>query len=589
MRITDQLVEQAHADLKATCGGVKNDYFALLYLQHEHGVSRDDAITQVAFGNNDYGIDAFHFDKAKRNLYLFQFKYAESHQQFKDSFKRLIEDGMARMFDAADQDQHQNQLVQQIKSCILDNTAIIDRVVIHFVFLGDPKSAEDSPVLDKLREDLENKKYLIEHALGRPVPLVIEYRSARTKKVGGTTHLRKTHAYPLHLTDPISKPGPDGEELHVGFVRLADLHAMHMDMGPRFFERNIRASLPPEGAVNRALERAFKQIVLDEREAPDVFAFNHNGVTLSAEALKRTDAGWRITEPRLLNGAQTVTSYGRFLKNNEGNARLAQRREAAEALAVLCRIVTGASQDFVTTVTVNNNRQNWVKPWNLRANDMIQLELQEKFRDDLNVYYERQENAFENLSDEELEDLGVVPGRAIELFKLGQTFLVVDGDLDKVNRYKEVFEDDKMYSVVFSEARKKADSRKIVLCYKAERRLKQFMRDIQEMGQRKYEFVRRARNLLWALLCQGMLNDPKVEAKAERWGGTLSVESDYVDWVSGLAKTNVRMIIGDLVADKQYAGKVAEQNYNFLRTNAAFERAMEHAYHRYKWTKKGLR
>ncbi len=82
-----------------------------------------------------------------------------------------------------------------VKSCITDNTAIIDRVIIHFVFLGDPKTAEDSPVLDKLREDLQNKRYLVENALGRPVPLVIEFRSAKTKKVAGASHVRKTYAY----------------------------------------------------------------------------------------------------------------------------------------------------------------------------------------------------------------------------------------------------------------------------------------------------------------------------------------------------------------------------------------------------------
>lgn len=589
MRITDQLVDQAFADLKGKCGGVRNDYFALLYLQHDHDVPREEAIEQVAFGGNDYGIDGFHFDKTKRNLYLFQFKYSESHQQFKDSFKRLIDAGMQYVFDADKQDQHQNQLIQQIKSCITDNTAIIDRVIIHFVFLGDPKTAEDSPVLDKLREDLENKKYLVENALGRPVPLVIEFRSAKTKKVAGASHVRKTYSYLLHLTAPILRTGPDDERLHVGFVRLVDLHAMYVDMGQRFFERNIRASLPAESAVNWSLERTFKRIILDEKESPQVFAFNHNGVTLSAEALKSTDAGWRITEPRLLNGAQTVTTFGRFLIANKDNPRIADRKEALDSLGVLCRIVTGGSPEFVTSVTVNNNRQNWVKPWNLRANDMIQLELQEKFRDDVNLYYERQEKAFENLSDEELEDMGVVPGKAIELFKLGQTFLVVDGDLDKLNRYREVFEDDKMYGAVFSEARKRADSRKIVLCYKAERRLKQFVRDILDKGQTKYEFVKRARNLLWALLCQGMLNDPKLEQRAEQWGETLSVGSDFVEWLSTIASTRVHLILKDLIEDKQFAAKVAEGNFNFLRTNAAYKRAIEFAYKRFKWVERGLK
>ena len=154
---------------------------------------------------------------------------------------------------------------------------------------------------------------------------------------------------------------------------------------------------------------------------------------------------------------------------------------------------------------------------------------------------------------------------------------------------QEVFEDDKLYGQVFSEGRKKADSRKIVLYYKAERRLKQFLRDILEMGQNKYEFVKKGRNLLWALLCQGILNDPKPDQRAERWGQTLSVELDFVEWVSGLATTRCRMILKDLVEDKQYAQKVAEGNFNFFRTNATYKRAMEFGYNRFKWVERGLK
>src|SRR5262249_24557048 len=127
--------------------------------------------------------------------------------------------------------------------------------------------------------------------------------------------------------------------------------------------------------------------------------------------------------------------------------------------------------EFVTTVTLNNNRQNPVNPWNLRANDNIQLELQDKFRDDLGIYYERQEKAFESLSDEELEEQGITHHKAIELTKLARTFLLSDGEIDKLSRFREVFEDDKVYDTVFNPGRLRADSRKIVLCYKVQFRL----------------------------------------------------------------------------------------------------------------------
>jgi hypothetical protein len=589
MAITDRAIDQAFSDLKQTCGGVRNDYFGLLYLEQEFGLERDRALSQVTFGGNDYGIDGFHFDREKRNLYLFQFKWSESHAQFKQSFNRLIDAGMERIFGAGTQDRQLNQLLQQLKSCLIENEAVIDRVCIHFVFAGDPAEAERSQVLDKLREDLENKKYLIDQRFGRAVTLVIEFRSARTRKVGSTSHLRKTHTYPISLDEPVTRAGPNGESMTIGFIRAVDLWTMYREMGERFFERNIRAALPEDEAVNRSIQQAIKRIVLDGKDDPRVFAFNHNGVTLFAEALTTLDGQFKITEPRLLNGAQTVTTFARFLKANEGNKLLAERRSELDRIHVMCRIITQASPEFVTMVTINNNRQNPVDPWNLHANDMIQLEIQDKFRDELGIYYERQERAFENLSDDELEEQGITEYKTIELTRLARTFLVSDGEIDKLTRFREVFEDDRVYNQVFNANRLRADARKIVLCYKVQFRLRRLVNDIVDKGANKYAYVQRARNLLWALLCQAILNDAKLEERAEDFGRGLSLEAQYTDWLSSFATTRCRFILSDLVADKTYASKAAEGNFSFMRTNAAYNRSMEIAYKRWKWVEKRLK
>ena len=76
---------------------------------------------------------------------------------------------------------------------------------------------------------------------------------------------------------------------------------------------------------------------------------------------------------------------------------------------------------------------------------MIQLELQDKFQEEMNLYYERQENAFAGMSDEELEEAGLQPGRAIELLRLAQTFLVSDGDINNLSHMREVFESENVY------------------------------------------------------------------------------------------------------------------------------------------------
>jgi hypothetical protein len=89
--IADRSIDQAYSDLKEVCGGSHNDYFGLLYLEREHGLLREKARNQVAFGGNDYGLDGFHLDPERRNLYLFQFKYSAAYSQFKDSLQRLID------------------------------------------------------------------------------------------------------------------------------------------------------------------------------------------------------------------------------------------------------------------------------------------------------------------------------------------------------------------------------------------------------------------------------------------------------------------------------------------------------------------
>lgn len=340
--------------------------------------------------------------------------------------------------------------------------------------------------------------------------------------------------------------------------------------------------------MNRSLGRSLKRIVLDGQEDPAGFAFNHNGVTLAAEALRVSGDGYTITEPRLLNGAQTVTTYTRFLEANAGHPALQEAGSIRDRLRVMCRIITQASDDYVTTVTINNNRQNPVEPWNLRANDMIQLQLADKFHEDIGIYYERQERAFEGLSDEELDSQGFNTHRAIELTRLARTFLASEGEIDKMGHFRQVFEDDRIYEQVFGENRLRADSRHIVLCYKVQFRLNKLANAIAEKGANKYAFIQRARNLLWALLCQGILNDPEIETRADQFGQDLSLSAQYTEWLTNLATTRVRLILSDLVADKAYADKVAEGNFSFMRTNAAFKRAMDIAHRRWKWVVKRL-
>jgi hypothetical protein len=590
LEITKRELEQAFAEYGDKFGGRLEDYFALLYLEKEFARSANDIYQQVAFGGNDYGIDAFYVDVNRRNLYLYQFKWSEDHRLFQASFERLISKGMDRVFGNPLQDPSQNQLLLQIKSALNENKAVIDHVLVRFVFNGDPAVAEQSAVLDSLREDLESKKYLIDNHFGRQVELTFQFLSNKTKKLAGLAHTKKTYQYHINLGDTIACRTQNGEEMRIGFIPLMDLYGMYREMGTRFFERNIRAGLSPDKPPNRAMRRALANIVVEEREPPDIFAFNHNGITLAAERLEPDRDGLLVVEPRLLNGAQTLTSLAKFLKDNEGNPALDKNEQMLKSIQVLAKIIWNAPNYFVTNVTVCNNKQNPVSPWNLRANDHIQLQLQDKFASDLQVYYERQQEAFENMTDEDLERVGVDPtqGRPIQITRLAQTFLAVQGEIDKMSRMPDVFENEKTYHSTFRESYLHSDSKKIMLSYKIQFRLNRIIWAIMEKGQNKYFYISKARNLVWALLIQGILNDFDLSNLCERFGAQIVMEADFTEYLKKIASTRVRFIINEAVKDARSQNLISEEKYSFLRTKAVYYRCMDIAHKKYRWKKKSF-
>lgn len=255
MGITYRDLEQAYAQHKAQYGGSKEDYFALLYLTREFEKSPDQVARHIAFGKDvAEGINAFHVDANRRNLYLFQFQFKKQYQAFQEPLRRLAHEGMERIFGPAPE--APGFLLAELRARLQEDPELIDRVLVHFVYNGDPSDAEQSAMLDALREDLDAKKHLVDHCFeGRNIALSFQFISneARGPRVGSRTHT--THRYELALPEAIESETETGEKLHVGFVGVLDLYKMFREMGPRLFERNIRAGLDPDGPINKKFGR----------------------------------------------------------------------------------------------------------------------------------------------------------------------------------------------------------------------------------------------------------------------------------------------------------------------------------------------
>lgn len=587
MTLASNEVEKTYQAYKSKRTLRKDDSFAVLYLQNTFGLDLNEAEKTVSFGGSQTGVDAYHFDPTRRNFYLLVTKWSKDYSSFKEPLRDLVNRGMDFLFGSSGFTTAMDQFALKMKSTLSENRSLIDQVVIHFVFNGDPQEADQSESLSSLSEELEAKKYLVDDFFGsRPVSFLFEFRSNVSDAVAGLTHSVKTHTYRVDFHRSIHSETPSGENLQVGFVKLLDLYEMYKEMGPRFFDRNIRSGLSSEKSTNKAIRASLENVVLHEKGDPESFVFNHNGVTLSAENFEIKKGAAYITEPRLLNGAQTVTTLARFVEDNEGSHKYEENIHILDRIRVLGKVVSSASQGFIANVTICNNRQNPVEPWNLRANDPIQLEYQEKFRRELALYYERQEGAFAVLSDNDLEELGMhESSRAIEIKRLAQAILAVQGEVDKLPRLRYVFETDSVYNNTFRDSYLRCNAKRMLLAYKIQYRLSMVVREFTEKYPNKYHYVGRGRGLIWALLAQALFNDPKITDYTEGFGGDLTIENDFAELLKSLASKRIRPILSDLVSEPRYQEMIESAQFGFFRTKATYQRCMNIGAERFGWKK----
>jgi hypothetical protein len=548
----NQKLDGLFASHKDQYGGCREDYFAFLHLTRKFKVEVSEIAHQVAFGGNDYGIDAYFIDGETRNLYLYQFKWSEDHGQFKGSMERLAKDGLARIFGNPNQDPKQNEVITYLKKDLKEHREAIDRVYLHFVFKGDVDAVEKNEGLSHRREDLENKSHLLTQFFGgRDVELQIDFIADKPGHKGPPA----SQTYAIHLHEAVTTKH-DERTMHVGFVPLMELYRIYRALGQQFFDRNIRATLSPDKAPNKKLREALDRIVLKETEEPSVFVFRHNGVTLAAERVEIANGNVTLQVPRLLNGAQTVSSVARFLEIHADNAllKLKKNKDRLEAISVLAKIVEGdPSCDFVTQVTISNNQQNPVLSWALRAMDRRQVDLADAFREKLGIFYSRQEGAFAGLSDDEKEELGIEDSRDIRIRPLAQTFLAVQGDVHNMGHLPDVFESQKLYEGTFRLQYLHVDLRGVVLAYKTGLMLGGAMARLTEFLPQKYQAaVPKARNMTWALLVQALLNDKKLDNYLADYGSNLAKGHVFRDILKQLISNRVAPILKDLLTSSAY-------------------------------------
>lgn len=159
------------------------------------------------------------------------------------------------------------------------------------------------------------------------------------------------------------------------------------------------------GSVNSEISKSITQLKTNE------FALFNNGITMLSDNTKHSDKVGRrnqaevmVTNPQIINGGQTAFTLSRIFddcKERDTSFEIFSGKE------VLLKIITFSDENnskigkaerdrlkLIEDISKATNQQSVVTEADRRANDKVQIELQEKIFNEFGLYYERKRGEF---------------------------------------------------------------------------------------------------------------------------------------------------------------------------------------------------
>nr|BDD44661.1 putative abortive infection phage resistance protein [bacterium] len=322
-----------------------------------------DAASAVVDGSDDNGIDAVYYSPTQKQLIIVQSKWIQKGTGEPDSseigkFCQGIRDLFNMNFDRF------NDKLRKKQTTIEHALGEFDtRYILVLIDTGDSGLAEHGQrQVDDIVKELNNA------GEGSSEELVSFVRMNQSK-VHSSLAL-SMGAAPIELEIGLSQWGklvePHGA--FFGMIAAAEIAAWWGDYGRRLFEKNIRQVLGSTD-VNEEIRHCLKN-------TPERFWYYNNGITLVADQIDKSMIGgnsretgtFKLTGAQIINGAQTVSSIGRFAEEAEGKL---------ENAWVSARLISldNTPSEFGAQVTRANNRQNRIENRDFVSQDREQVRI----------------------------------------------------------------------------------------------------------------------------------------------------------------------------------------------------------------------
>lgn len=179
----------------------------------------------------------------------------------------------------------------------------------------------------------------------------------------------------------------DYSRVLVGKVPVGEIKRLLDTHGDTILEKNIRSYLGLKNNVNASI----RETLLDEKDKANFFFYN-NGVTMTCKdftfsGLNPKDLNVRIHDLQIINGGQTCKTIQATLPYSDSAGF-----EGVFVLARLYKLSRDQFDDLIINITRATNSQTPVDLRDLRANDLIQKQLEQQLKQLGYIYKRKRDN-----------------------------------------------------------------------------------------------------------------------------------------------------------------------------------------------------
>lgn len=376
-----------------------------LFLKVKFGLtdfeSRESYITD---NPGDAGIDAYYIDYENKTFYFLQSKFRHTNDNFENKeieLEELLAMDITRVLDGETMDENGHEYNSKIKELVekIADISDVPRYKIKVIVLANVKDSLKAKI-KRLVGGYAVEIYNNQRVYGELVFPLVSGTYYNTNEIKITLNVDKESAGHRIQYYPTTEYGECTVNiLYVPTNEIARILSKFKNSILRFNPRSYLELV--KGSVNEKIAGSIRNRTTNE------FALFNNGITmLSDETIysdkvgKKNKAEVVVTNPQIINGGQTAYTLSLIYESCEDTADYS----VFEGKEVLLKIISFENDDIghdvsdklrlIEQISVATNQQSPVYEADRRANDRIQVLLQELIYRDFGLYYERKKGEF---------------------------------------------------------------------------------------------------------------------------------------------------------------------------------------------------